>query len=291
MTRWLTGLWRIPAATYRSLARHDVFVLAGAIAYSALLSFFPLVIATIALLSQFVDEKTAQQAVVGVLTPYLPPGVPQVVQNTLEGAIRERATAGALATLALLWTATAVASTLRHSLNRLLEAPAVRPFLRRKAVELAMVAMGGALIVLSVAANAALTVVGELPALAGIMGAVRTSAAWNALASAGPWILSGTAFLVVYRFLPNVRLRRRSLLAGCVIATALFQLSTHAFLWYLRTLAHYPLAYGPLAGVVILMVWVYLGALVTLVCAALMRQAEDFMIRQKEPVLPQGAGA
>jgi len=73
-------------------------MLAGAIVYSALLSLFPLLIGIIALFSRFVDEATAQHAVIHALDPYLPPGVIGIVQEALEGAISKRGTAGLVAT-------------------------------------------------------------------------------------------------------------------------------------------------------------------------------------------------
>jgi membrane protein len=272
----MAALGRILTLTYRSLIRHDILMLAGAIAYSALLSLFPLLIGMIALFSQFVDETAAQRAVVRALGPYLPPEVIVTVQGALEGAISRRGTAGAVATLGLFWTAMAVASTLLHSLNRVLDAPTTRPFWRRKVVELAMVGMGGALIVLSVFVTAALTFLGAVPALEGIINAFRGSRIWAFVVSAGPWIFSGMAFIIVYRFVPNVRVRRRSLLIGSLVAMTLFELTKRAFFWYLLKLAQYPLAYGPVAGVVVFLIWVYLASLVALIGATLMRQVEDF---------------
>jgi membrane protein len=273
----VAALGKILILTYRSVVRHDVVTLAAAIAYSALLSLFPLLIGIIALFTRFVDEATAQDAVVRALAPYLPPGVLGVVQETLEGAISDRGTAGAVTTMVLFWTAMAVASTLLQSLNRVLDAPTTRPFWRRKIVELAMVAIGGALIVLSVLETAALTFLGAVPALAGIIGAFRGSRIWALALSAGPWVFSGTAFFMVYRFVPNVRVRRRSLLIGSLVAMTLFELTKRAFFWYLLRLAQYPLAYGPLAGVVVFLVWVYLASLVALIGAALIRQVEDVL--------------
>jgi membrane protein len=273
----VAALGTILILTYRSLVRHDILMLAGTIAYSALLSLFPLLIGIIALVSRFVDEATAQHAVVRALGPYLPPEVIGTVQGALEGAISRRGTAGVVATLGLFWTAMAVASTLLHSLNRVLDAPTTRPFWRRKIVELAMVGMGGTLIVLSVFVSAVLTFLGTVPALEGIIDAFRGSRIWALVVSAGPWIFSGTAFFLVYRFVPNVRVRRRSLLIGSLVAMTLFESTKRAFFWYLLRLAQYPLAYGPLAGVVVFLVWVYLASLVALIGATLIRQVEDLL--------------
>jgi membrane protein len=44
----------------------------------------------------------------------------------------------------------------------------------------------------------------------------------------------------------------------------LFEGLKRAFFWYLRTVASYPLVYGPLAGFIVFMVWVYLVAVIVL---------------------------
>ncbi len=251
----------------RRLRRHDVFLLAAAIAYTAMLSFFPLLVGLIAILTRWVEHAAAQQAIVRALTPYLPPGVVSLVWGALDAATRARGTASIVATVALFWAATAAASALRHSLNRVLEAPRSRPFWRRKLVELVMVILGGTLISLSLIISAAAEILEAVPALEGAAAALRRIRLLLWATAIGPWILSGAAFVVIYRFLPNVRLRWRSVLIGAATAMVMFETTKLAFFWYLRALADYPLVYSHLAGIVIFMIWLYLGALVTLVGA------------------------
>ena len=50
-------------------------------------------------------------------------------------------------------------------------------------------------------------------------------------------------------------------MAAAVTGLVLVEATTRAFLWYLNTLADYPLIYGPLAGLVVFLLWVYLIAL------------------------------
>ncbi len=274
MARWLAAARDTAVGASRNLGRHDAFVLAAAIAYATVLSFFPLMIGLIALVSRFVDPAGAQQVIVRVLAPGLPPVVTDMVRETLDAAIGARVTAGTLAILGLLWAATAGTSFLRHGLNRVLDAREVQSFWRITGIELTMVGTGGALIVLSVIGSAAVTFLGRVSTVAGVADALRQSPLWMLAVNVGAWILSGTAFLVVYRFLPDRRVRRSSLIAGVLVATVLFEATKRLFFWYLLTLGRYPLIYGPLAGVIVLIVWIYVTALVTLTGAAVIRQQE-----------------
>lgn len=275
MTRHLTAVRDTAVGTFRSLARHDVFVLAAAIAYAAILSFFPLMIGFIALVSRLIDPAKAEQVIVRTLAPDLPPVVVGMVRETLDAAIRARVTAGVLAILGLLWAATAGTGFLRQSLNRVLDAPGTQSFWRHTRTELAMVGTGGTLIVLSVVGSALVTMLGKVPTVAGIAESLSVSPLRALAVHIGPWILSGTAFIVVYRFLPDRRVRRRNLVAGGLVAMVLFELTKRLFFWYLLTLARYPLVYGPLTGVVVFMVWIYITALVTLLGAGVMRQMDS----------------
>ncbi len=267
----MTGRLR---ALARLLAEDDLAVYAASIAYAGLLSVFPLLAGVIALLSLAADQLQVQEAVVQALRPYLPPPALEAVRETIAGVVRTRSAAGTLAAAGLLWAATAVASAVRHALNRILRAGRPRTFVHRTLVELAVVGLGGACLGLSVLVPAAQAALRGLPGLGPVVDAVGRAPLLQTAASVAPWVLAAAAFFVVYRFLPAVRVGRRSLLAGTGVAVGLFELTRRAFFWYLRTLAAYPLVYGPLAGLVVFMVWVYLVALLVLVGAEVIRVLE-----------------
>ncbi|MDR5694046.1 MAG: YihY/virulence factor BrkB family protein [Armatimonadota bacterium] len=271
MARLLRFLKRV----FHSAARDDLFTLAASISYAAILSIFPLLIGLVALASRFMEQVYAQQVVIEALSSYLPPDVLDLVRGILDASISTWRTAGVLSLVGLFWSATAVAGALRHGLNRVLRAPGVRPFWHRKVVELMLVILGGILINLSFITSGVLAVLGRVGALATAMEMVRRTPLFNMGAAIAPWVFSGMAFLVVYRFLPNVRLRWSTLWIGSVMSLLLFEVTKRAFLWYLQTLAKYPLVYGPLAGVVVFMIWVYLAALVVLFGAEVMAQLEE----------------
>jgi membrane protein len=250
--------------------QHDLLVHAAAISYATLLSFFPLLIGVVALASQWIEQNRAQSAIARALTPYLPPGVVSLVTGTVDAAIHARGVAGAVAIPGLFWAATAAASMLRHSLNKVLDAPRPRTFWHRKGVELAMVAVAGVLISLSLITSVAVEFLSSIPTLRGAAEFLRQSRAAGWSTGVGPWLFSGAAFLVVYRYLPNIRVPRRALFAGGLTAMVLFESTKQLFFWYVRTLGQYPIVYSYLAGVVILMVWVFLSALVLLLGAEVM---------------------
>jgi len=57
---------------------------------------------------------------------------------------------------------------------------------------------------------------------------------------------------------------------GTALSVVLFEAVKRVFFWYLQTLGSYPLVYGPLAGLIVFMVWVYVVAALLLLCAEVM---------------------
>lgn len=266
-TEWLPSPL---ARLLRRVRRHELFVQAAAVSYAAVLSIFPLAITVIAFLGHFVEPARAQQAVVEALQPYLPPQALTSVRETLESVAATRGTAGLIGSIGLLWAATAVAGTLRHALNRVLEVREPRGYIARKLTELAMVLLVGLFLSLSVTSSVLLEVVGRWSPAAEGASYLRESALAAVFARLAPWLFSTAAFLIVYRFLPNARMTTRSLLTGTAVAVVLFEGAKRLFVWYVGTLATYPVVYGPIAGLVVFMVWVYLVAVLVLMGAEVM---------------------
>lgn len=104
-------------------------------------------------------------------------------------------------------------------------------------------------------------------AYAAVLSIFPLAAVFSVLA---PWLFSALAFLIMYRFLPNARVSRPALFAGAAVAVVLFEGAKRLFIWHRTTLAGYPVVYGPIAGLVVFMVWVYLASVLALLGAEVM---------------------
>src|SRR5947207_5353329 len=82
-----------------------------------------------------------------------------------------------------------------------------------------------------------------------------------------PAVLSFTAFLLLYREMPNVRHRTSDVWPGALLATVLFELSKHGFAFYVSHFNNYQAVYGVLGGVMLFMLWAYLAAVILLIGA------------------------
>jgi membrane protein len=277
-----TRLRRTAAAGRRILRRFagdDVPTLAASIAYAAVVSVFPLLIGLIAVLGRFIEQAHLQHDLLAMLAHYLPPSALRTVRDTLAAVVPAAGTAGALALAALLWSGSALVAAVRHGINRTLRVRAEGPFWKRKAVDLVMVVLIGGFLAVSLLGSAAEAGLRALPGVAGIVNAP----VMGTVAAAASWLFAWLAFLAAYALLPSVRVSRRSVLYASLLGVLLFETVRYVFFWYLRTLAHYPAIYGPLVGVVVFMIWVYLLAVVLLIGAETMALLEQ---RRPEPPGP-----
>jgi membrane protein len=175
----------------------------------------------------------------------------------------------------LFWSATAAAGALRHALNRILRVQRERPFWRAKLVDLMAVLVGaGGFLSVSMLAGAAAAASSTVNRVALLAWGIHEPHVRAVIPLFVSWFTAVGAFFITYRFLPHARVTPFSLVLGSVLVATLFEGLKYGFFWYLRALSSYPLVYGPLAGLVVFMVWVYLVSSLLLVGAAVMRELD-----------------
>jgi len=265
-------LWLMVEA-YKKFLQDGAPDLAASIAYSALFSIFPLLLGVVAAAGLIGDEAVVRRAIVETLARIAPPATAEFVDRNVQEAIRLRGTFGILAIVGLFWSATAVASTVRNALNRVLSVIQPRPYLFRKLIDLILVVLAGTFLILSLITSAAtLRLISAFPGLASLIVTLETSTLARLASTVGPVILSTLTFLVIYLYLPNVRIRWTNAIIGALVAGLLFEGIKQAFFWYLQTFARYQLVYGSLTGIIVFLVWMYLSSAILLFGAELASQ-------------------
>lgn len=79
-----------------------------------------------------------------------------------------------------------------------------------------------------------------------------------------PYLLTFTAFTVLYITLPNCKVQIRHAMIGGIVATIMFELAKYGFGLYVLNFPTYELLYGTLAAIPIFLLWVYLSWLIIL---------------------------
>ena len=266
--------WRsYPYLIRRTLAsaffRNNCLGVAKAAAYSALLSFFPVLTSAAAVLVQtraeFVSRVVSQ-----FLFEVIPPGTEDVVRYQFAEKGQRSIVLLILAVALSLWAASGVVRSLMQGFHVAYRLKTARPILRDAGVSIALVlAAVGPLI----AASTLILFGGFIDSLAiGLFSSdpllEQVTVWWRVLSRVGRYAVafSGSVAVttILYYYGPNRKQQWRLVWRGAVAATVLWLLTTACFGWYVRNLANYNVLYGSVGTSIALLVWMYLMSLIAL---------------------------
>lgn len=239
-------------------------------AYSALLSFFPL-LATIATLLVHAKAYFVSQQISGFLSEILPPGTDDLVFYYFAVRGKQPFLIPLTGMLVSVWAASGVIISLMEGFRAAYRIPCGRSFLRQRMVALLLVLAAAipvlaasVLILFGVRAERWLVhALGLLPTGAEFRGWVWVlGKATRYLIALGAIVLGAT---ILYRYGPNRRQVWGRVWPGAVVATALWLGATSFFAWYVRHIANYNVVYGSVAAVILLLVWMYVLAVIAFI--------------------------
>ncbi len=233
---------------------------AAAIAYYSFLSLFPLLLAAVSLSAYFVSPDWAVGKAILLLREFVPEGdaaVQRIIQDAIHAA---HPFAGVLSLALLLVLGSRAFGTLSRALNIAYEGEETGTLLRRIVIEIIMMAAVGALFVCALFSQYLMlflwTTVRLLPG--------EDDLVFSVLSQAIRVAFSLAVFLLIYRFVPRKRLEWKSIAAGSIVATILFVAARPIFYGYVQYLANYNLMYGGIAIAVVLLVWGWVAAFITI---------------------------
>ncbi|MFQ3905846.1 YihY/virulence factor BrkB family protein [Staphylococcus sp. Mo2-7] len=82
-----------------------------------------------------------------------------------------------------------------------------------------------------------------------------------------PLIIIFIAFMVLYTLAPNVKIKMKSVIPGAIFATIVFLGGSFLFGIYISNFANYSKTYGSIAGIIILMLWLYITGFIIIIGA------------------------
>lgn len=234
---------------------------AGSLTFTTLLALVPLFTVAVAVLSSLPFFEGAMVQIKVFLLLNLVPEIAGKVITVYMGQFAEAA--GRLTTVslvALLAMALVTLLTVDRSLNVIWRVDRHRPLWLSVSGYLALLALGPALIGLSLWATSWL-VAASLDRLS------MPTRVESMVLRVVPVAVSAVAFFLVYRIIPNRHVPARHALLGGILAAAAFELMKAVFAAYIRAVPTYRLVYGAFASIPIFLVWIYLSWLVILLGA------------------------
>jgi membrane protein len=267
------GWLQIAKRGWKESSADQVPLLAAGVAFFGFLALFPALIAFTLVWGLVADPaQIAQQA--GALTASLPPDA----RSVLEGQLQQLSSAstqslgwGLVVTLLVaLWSASGGVGNMVTAINIAYDEQRRRGFVKEKLIALGLTVAAIVFMVVVVALVAGVPVVFDLLGVGG---------GWRWLAEAVRWILLAllvmVALAVLYRVAPDrdaPQFRWASVGAG--VATVLWLLASLAFSLYVTLFGNYAKTYGALAGVVVLLLWLWITSYAILLGAEINAEAE-----------------
>jgi membrane protein len=255
---------------------------AAAIAYRVLFSLFPLTIALVSIFGLVLQDDELRQKVINELIDLLP--VSQSGQGNIQHSIEQIATPlsaiGLISLVALLWGATGMMASIRLGLEAAMKVDRGRPAARAKLVDFVLVAAAGVLV---------LVVVGLTAFGAFFSKLTERFTEWAGIATPSGLLLRdgvqlaaiGVTVLLLYRFVPARKLRRRGAIAGAILTAVGVWGATKVLAIVFSDFSRYNVIYGSLAGVTTFLFFVYVVAWILLLGA-------EFAYAWSQPPGPPG---
>ena len=250
--------------------------LAASLAYFTILSLLPLVALVIMVATVFVDPEGVGDQLAEVLVYYFPSSrdlIREAVDNLLSGSLA----IGVVASVSIVVGANGLFMAANRAVNRLFGIEAMK-VVQITIAEVSIATLVVILFMLSIGVTAFLQVVvsfgeGIVQSTGGVsMAAVLVLGAVSTIL---PAVLTMVVFAFVYRRLPTVHVEWKNAAFGAMVSVAMFEIAKHLFFWFSNLATQRSAVYGPIASIVVLMMWGYIAGLIFLYGAALAKCAEE----------------
>jgi membrane protein len=269
LNRATGGLADLVRVTLKRFSQARGAEAAASISYYALFSLFPLVLVLVAVAGFVIRSGDAYQTAFNLIYQIIPTSR-NVIERNLDVILNRRATIGIIGLIGAVWSATGFFNTLIRNIDRAWLEIKPENMIRTRLKALALVGMTVSLLALSLVSTALVNLVQLIDQRFLVNFSLEGSATWSILTRLVPFVFSFLMFIVLYRWIPNARVRWRACLWGALWTSMAWELSKTGFETYISSgVAQFQLVYGSLGAVVGLMLYIYLSSNIILLGAHL----------------------
>jgi membrane protein len=264
-------------------------IIAGGVAFFGFLSIFPALIALISIYGLVASPETVAQQVEDI-SAQLPSEASQLIEEQLTAIVTNSGSALSISLvvsiLAALWSASGGVGNLVTAVNIAYDEVEARNVVKLKLLSLALT-LGAIAFVL--------VTFGLLAVVPSLIEALPLGVVGTVLAQIARWVLLLAVFAgslaVLYRIAPDRDAPRFSWVSlGAVVVTVIWAAVSVGFALYVDNFGSYDKTYGAIAGVIILMLWLYLTCYLVLLGAEINSEAEHQTAHDTTTGEPQPMG-
>ena len=261
--------------TLRSFIKNQGLLLAGAVAYYALLSVLPLLTLSVIALSQFVDQAVLLNTL-GRYLEWLVPSQSQAVLLDVSGFLEKRVSYGAVLLVSMIFFSSLAFSVLERAMSiifphrgivkkRHFLVSVILPYCFVLFLGIAMLGVTLISVILQAMAKESIYFFGHYWSLRGVSGALLYLLGF---------CVETLLLTVLYLVLPVGRIRLRHALIGSLMATSLWEIIRRILFWYFSTLSKASVVYGSLTTAVVALASMEIAAIALLLGAQVISEYE-----------------
>ncbi len=237
--------------------------MAAAISFYALFSMFPLGLAVISILGFIIGTESSNETLAKDIANVLPISS-DLIGSTMEGVISARAITGIASFIGLVWTSSAAFSAVRKGINTAWGVTTPRAFVWERIIDIGLVFAAGLLVLIILFTAPLIEIIRQIFEYNLPQNEIPADMIWGTIADLVSPILAFISILVLYRWLPNTKVRIIHVVPGALLASICFILAQLGFIWYVGKFPVYNILYGAVGAIMALLAWVYISALIIL---------------------------
>ncbi len=260
---YLKELWKVIMATFMGFINDNGLKLSASLAYYTIFSIAPLLILIISLASLFFSQDAATNRLYPQIAHYIGSQPAMQVQDILKNlSLSGKSTSAAIiSVITLLIGASSIFLEIQDSLNIIwrVKAKPKKSWLRliqNRFLSFSLIISLGFLLLASLIVNLVLSAIGNW--IEHFMHAV-TSLLLKGINLFVTFIIISTLFGIIFKFLPDVKIKWKDVKSGSFFTAILFMLGQYAISLYIEYTAKNS-AYGAAGSILIVMVWIYYTA-------------------------------
>ncbi|MEL4504531.1 YihY/virulence factor BrkB family protein [Luteococcus sp. H138] len=259
--------WKFTAKNaLREFGNDQCTDLAAGLTYFMVMALFPGLLALVSLLALFGQSEGGTQALLDVVRQLAPGDAYNQIKEPLLAMVNSRGTGLALVIglLSAMWSASGFVGAFGRTMNKVYETTEGRPMVKLRLTNLAVTlfctVVGAVMLVAMVVSGPVAEAIGNVIGLGS-----QAVMLWGIIKWPVMLALVVLMVAVLYHFTPNVKQPKfRWISVGAAIAILVWILASLAFAFYVANAGNYSKTYGALAGVIVMLLWLWLTNLALL---------------------------
>lgn len=272
------NIWEMITEVSNRLDEQHIFLLSAGISFNVLLCMIPLLLVALFVLGNVVEMESVIVTVRTAMINVLPPvdwtnQLIDTIVNEMRDVKAGSGTAGLVGIGILMWTSSALFSSLRTGLNAIFSIPSPRFFLWYKAKDLIFTIIIALLILASLLLQPFISILNStvLHASTDNFDGVISNSMALLINAVSAFVL----FFFLLRFVPNKPQPFFIIITATVTSVVLWETARFIFTWYLNHVASFGRFYGTFTVLVVAAIWIYYSTLIMLVSAEVAEYAYE----------------